>query len=194
MDKEGILKLLARRQHDRFFSGRYRARETLGSHIHLFTFQERTLGALALSPSMGPVLYEAGKKVAIYFAKDAREWLRHQPDYRAISKAENAEEANLSGEIKAIQVVYKSNKVGLLSVVEYVRDKLIVVEVCECSDCFDIENIGKAICYSIGGNIAGSLEVALDRQLGFVETKCVAKGDSWCEFKFNILHFDERAK
>jgi predicted hydrocarbon binding protein len=139
---------------------------------------------------MGPVLYEAGKKVAFYFAQDAREWLRYQPGYRALAKAENAEEANLSGEIKAIQVVYKSNRVGLLSVVECVKDKLIVVEVHECSDCFDIGNIGKPICYSIGGNIAGSLEIALDRELGFVETKCIAKGDTTCEFRFSIRKKD----
>lgn len=186
MDAETILRQLSRRQYGRFVEGRRSSRETLRSRIHLYSFQERVIGALALSPSMGPVLYEAGKKVAAYIVRDFQTWLKRQPDYCALANAENVEEANLSGEIRGFQVMYKSNGVGLMKVVEYQKGKLIVAEVRECADCFDVKNMGKPICYSVGGNLAGSLESALGRQLGFVESKCVAKGDSCCEFRFNF--------
>jgi predicted hydrocarbon binding protein len=187
MDAETILRILSTRQRGRFLEGRHRTRETLGSRVHLYTFQERILGALALSPSMGPVLYEAGKKAGALFAQDAKRWAANQLGYRALADAKNAQEANLSGEIKVFQGVYKSNGVGLINVVEYQKNKSILVEVRECADCFDVDIIGKAVCYSIGGYIAGSLEVWLGRELGFLESKCVAKGDSLCEFRFNFL-------
>ena len=190
MNAETILNLLSRRQYDRFIGGRHCTRESLRSRVHIYSFQDRILGALALSPSMGPVLYEAGKKVATFFALDAQTWLKHQPNYRALADAENVKEANLSGEITAFQTVYKSNGMGLIDVVDYEKGKLIVVQVRECADCFDVENIGRTICYSVGGNLAGSLEVALGRKLGFVESKCIAKGDSLCEFRFNYLPED----
>jgi predicted hydrocarbon binding protein len=69
---------------------------------------------------------------------------------------------------------------------EYEKDKLMVFEVYECADCFAVGNIGKAICYSVGGNIAGSIKVWLGREVGFIESKCVAKGDPCCEFRFNL--------
>jgi predicted hydrocarbon binding protein len=187
MDAETILKMLSRRQRGRFLEGWHHRRETLGSRIHVYTFQERVVGSLALSPSMGPVLYEVGKKMGVEFGQDAKHWLASQPGYRALADAKNAEEANLSGEMKAFQTVYRANGIGLIKVVEYQKDKIMVVEVRECADCFDIDNIGKAVCYSIGGNIVGSMEVALGRDLGFIESKCVAKGDSYCEFKLNFL-------
>jgi predicted hydrocarbon binding protein len=194
MDADTVLKMLSRRQRGRFLEGWHHRRETLGSRIHVYTFQERVVGALALSPSMGPVLYEVGKKFGVEFAQDAQRWLSSQPGYRPLSNAKNTEEVNLSGEMKAFQTVYKANGIGLIKVVEYQKDRSIIVEVRECADCFDIENIGKAVCYSVAGNMAGTLEIALNKQLGFVESKCIAKGDSWCEFKFNVLNFDEWEK
>jgi hypothetical protein len=109
-----------------------------------------------------------------------------QPGYLALADAENVEEANLSGEIMGFKNIYKSNGVGLVNVVEYQKHKLIVVEVRECADCFDVGNIGKAICYSIGGNIAGTLEVSFGRKLGLVESKCYAKGEECCEFRYTF--------
>ena len=186
MEAETILRDLSRRQLGRFIEGWHHRRETLGSHVHLYTFQERVVGALILSPSMGLVLYEAGKKVAAHIVHYFNDWVKSQPGYHALADAENVEEANLSGEIMGFKIIYKSNGVGLVNVVEYQKNKLIVVEVRECADCFDMDNIGKAVCYSIGGNIAGTLEVAVGRELGFVESKCCAKGDAYCEFRYTL--------
>jgi predicted hydrocarbon binding protein len=186
MNAETMIKLMARRQLDRFLGTHKHARKELRDYVHLYSFQERVLGALILSPSMGPVIYEAGKKVALNFAEEAAPLLKRFPDYRSLVEAKTIEEARLATEITSLQVVYKTNGLGFVKLTKFEKDNLVVFEVYECSDCFAVGNIGKALCYSVGGNIAGTLEAALGREVGFTEPKCYGKGDPCCEFRYTI--------
>jgi predicted hydrocarbon binding protein len=186
MNADAILRLLTDRQVDRFLGKHKHVRKEFRDHVHLYSFQERAIGPLILSPSMGPVLFEAGKRVALHFVEKATPLLKRLPNYRSLAEARSLEEARLSTAVAALQIVYKSNGLGSMKLTKYEKDKLIVFEVHECADCFAVSNIGKAICYSIGGNIAGSLEAALAREVGCIESKCIANGDSCCEFRFNL--------
>jgi predicted hydrocarbon binding protein len=192
MNAQAVLNLLAKRQVDRFLGTHKHARKELRDYVHLYSFQDRVLGALILSPSMGPVLFEAGRKVAFHFAEKASPILKKLPNYRSLVNAASVEEAMLSTEVTALQIVYKTNGLGFVKLTKYEKDKLIVFEVYECADCFAVGNIGQAICYSVGGNMAGTLQAALDREVGFIESKCTAKGDPCCEFRFSLkMEVDE---
>ena len=183
MDSETILKMLATRQADRFLKGNQSVRVKLGNIVDLYAFQERMLATLILTPSMGPVLYEAARKVAIQATKDAIEMTSKLQNYHSLANADNREEATLSTELKLLQNVCESTGTGLLQLSQYERNKLIVFQVDECAECFALPDIGKPVCYYTAGDLAGSIETVLSRKVGFVESKCRAKGDQICEFR-----------
>ena len=186
MDVEAVLNLLAKRQINRFLGSEHEVRPKLGNNVDLYSFQERTLGALVLSPSMGPVLFEVGRKVALEAGKQALAILSQLSNYHSFAEATNLEEAKHSSEYPLLQFIYQSTGTGMMEVTRFEKDKQVVVQVEECAECFAVGNIGKAVCYFLGGNIAGALEASLNREVGCVESKCIAKGDSYCEFRIAI--------
>jgi predicted hydrocarbon binding protein len=186
MDVEAMLNLLARRQIDRFLGAKQEVRPKLGNRVDVFAFQERTLAALILSPSMGPVLFEVGRKLALEAAKRAVEAVSKLPDYHSFVGAKNLEEARLSTEFALLQLVFKSTGVGLLKLTHYEKDKQSVSEAEECAECFAFGDVGKTVCYYTGGILIGVLQAAFNRRVGFVESRCVAKGDPCCEFKCDL--------
>lgn len=185
---EKVLKAIARAYFERAFrSGRKsRIRGKLGDVVDLLTFQDHLLGALALSKSMGPVLFEAGKKVAKYVNSESYPLYSNLPDYRDIAKAENPEEARLSTLFVILEAEFRSTRSGLIKLTEFEKDKLIVCQIEECAECYGIGNIGMNVCYYNAGAIAGILETLFGRSVGFLESKCYAKGDPCCEFRYNL--------
>jgi predicted hydrocarbon binding protein len=194
MDVKAVLNLLAKRQINRFLGSDHETRPKLGNHVDIYSFQERTLGALVLSPSMGPVLFEAGKKVAIEAGKQAIAIVSQLSNYRSFAKAANLEEATHSTEYPLLQHIYESTGSGLLKMTHFEKDKQIVFEVRECAECYATGNIGRAICYYLGGDLAGALESSLNRQVGFIESKCVAIGDPLCEFRYTLSKQQENTE
>jgi predicted hydrocarbon binding protein len=182
-----LLKIMARRQVDRFLKAKQPVRQKLGNSVDMFSFQQRLLGTLVLSPSMGPVLYEAGRKVALEATKEVIAIVSKLHDYNSFAVAENLEEARLSTEFRLFQLVYQSTGTGILQLSQYEKDKLMVLQVGECAECFSLPNVGKALCYYTGGDLAGSMEAILGGRVGFVESKCHAKGDQLCEFRSSLM-------
>ncbi|MEW6329112.1 MAG: 4-vinyl reductase, partial [Candidatus Micrarchaeota archaeon] len=39
------------------------------------------------------------------------------------------------------------------------------------------------VCYDLAGMFAGAAEVVFDKEMYCMETKCIAKGDEFCEFE-----------
>jgi len=186
MDVEALLNLLAKRQINRFLGSEQEVRPKLRNNIDIYSFQERTLGALALSPSMGPVLFEAGRRVALEAGKQAIAILSQLSNYRSFAHASSIEEAKRSSEYPLLQFIYQSTGSGMMKITHFEKDKQIVVEVEECAECFAAGNIGRPVCYFLGGNIAGALQASLNWPVGCVESRCVAKGDPCCEFRYTL--------
>jgi predicted hydrocarbon binding protein len=191
---EKVLKAIGRMQYEKFLgsTSKDQIREKLGDSVDLLSFQERVLGALSLSKSMGPILFEAGRKPALYMAEEMWPWAREQPDYRGMSDAKDLEAARLSSEFTTLQEWLQSTRLGLLRLSEFEKNKLIVFQVEECAICYGVRNLGRTVCYFLGGIIAGTLEGTLNRGVGFSESKCYAKGDPNCEFRCNLLPVKER--
>jgi predicted hydrocarbon binding protein len=186
MNAQTILSLMARRQVDRFLRAKKPIRHRLGNNVDMFSFQERLLGTLILSPSMGPILYEAGRRVALEATREAVTTVSRLPGYRRFVDAEGLEEARVSTEFTLLQLVYKSTGTGILQLSQYEKDKLMVFQVEECAECFALPDIGKSVCYYTAGDLAGSMEAILGRRAGFVESKCLAEGDQLCEYRSNL--------
>jgi hypothetical protein len=186
---EKILKELARVGYD-IYSGKKtgdRIRPKLGNNIDLIVWQVQLVGTLALSKAMSVALFESGKKFAKYITVEGIAFGKKPPDSHGLSESQTLVEARKSAEILALQEMYESTGTGLLALTEFEKGKLIVFQLEECFTCYGIINIGKPICYYTGGALAGFIEAILQKEVSFVETKCYAKGDACCEFKYNIL-------
>jgi hypothetical protein len=129
MDGEALLNSMATRQIDRFSGSKRQVRPKLGNHVDVFSFQERTLGSLILSPSMGPVLFEAGRRVALEAGKLAIAIVSKLPDYHSFAQAKNLEEARLSAEYPLLQLIFESTGAGLLNLTRFEKNNQIIFEV-----------------------------------------------------------------
>lgn len=169
-----------------------RIREKLGDSVDLLTYQRPLLGALILAESMSSVLFEAGKQTGIELTEGGMPTLEKLPGYRDFAESRNLEEARLSTGYAVLQMAFKTSGTGLINLTGFKKDKLIVYQVEECSDCWGIKDLNKSVCHFVGGVIAGALEYSLKRTVGFAETMCRAKGDSCCEFKYTITQEKEQ--
>jgi len=109
------------------------------------------------------------------------------PDYQSITKAGSLSEAISSTEWNIVQSLYQTTGTGIISISRFEKDMLLVFRVEECASCTGLPDIGESVCYYLGGQLAGAMEVAIGKKVGMVETKCQAKGDSLCEFRCNVL-------
>jgi predicted hydrocarbon binding protein len=96
------------------------------------------------------------------------------------------DEAKLSTEFTILQKMFQGDGNGLLRMTEYSKGKLIVFQVQECAECFGIRDMRRAICYFVGGKLAGATQSSFQREVGLVETKCAAQGDPYCEFRLSF--------
>ncbi len=188
MISEKILKELARIGYNKYLEGKINegTRPTMGNTVDLSVLQVHVIGSLALSKSMGVVLFESGRKYTKYFAAEGLAFFEKLPDYHSFADSKTLEEARNAAEFIVLQNAYKSTGTGLLALTEFRKDKLIVFQVEECFSCYGITNIGKPICYYTGGALAGFIESLLRKNVAFVESKCYAKGDSCCEFRYRL--------
>jgi len=183
---EGILKNLAKRQTDRLLRSSVEPRAHLGDKLNIYVVQQGLLGPLLLSPSMGPIFHEAARRISFYIAKETESMIKKLPDYRGIAKSKNLDEAKLSTEFTNLQMRLQLDGDGLLSMTEYRKGELIVFQVEECVECFGLGNIGGAVCYSTAGKLGGAMQAAFHKDVGTVETKCAARGDPYCEFRYTF--------
>jgi predicted hydrocarbon binding protein len=190
MKADDILEALAERQFKRIVSNptpNVKLRKRLGNFIDMWAYQERVIGVLALSKSMGPVLAEAGKRVGRALSTKALTLIRKLPSYESIIKSNSLAEAVHSTEWGIVQAMYEATRTGIINMTRYEKGKLLTFQVEECVSCTGLPNLGESVCYYLGGQLAGAIEVVLGENVGFVETMCQAKGDSLCEFKCNIV-------
>jgi len=185
---DDILKTLADRQFKRLMGSRgtFRYRRRLGNETDMWAIQGRVIGVLALGKSMGPVLAEAGRKLGTALATRSLPMIQNLPNYRSIANARSLSEALLSSEWGFMQSTYQLSRTGILNMVRYEKNDLVVFQVEECATCTGLPNLGEAVCYYLGGQLAGATGVITGRSVGFVETMCQAKGDSLCEFTCNV--------
>jgi len=189
MKADDILEALADRQFKRLVSNPTpdgKLRKRLGNYIDMWAYQERVIGVLALSKSMGPVLAEAGRRVGRALSSKALTLIQKMPNYQSIRKSNSLAEALISTEWGIVQAMYETTRTGIIKMTRYERGKLLMFQVEECVSCTGLPNLGESICYYLGGQLAGAIEVVLGENVGFIETMCQAKGDSLCEFKCNI--------
>jgi predicted hydrocarbon binding protein len=185
-----ILNALANRQFERLITNpnpKAKLRKRLGNFIDMWAYQERVVGVLALSKSMGPVLFEAGRAVGKALSEKSLTMIQKLPNYQSFNKSNTLGEAQKSTEWSVVQAMYQMTATGIINMIKYEKDKLLVFQVEECVSCTGLPNLGESICYYLGGQLAGAIESIIGKNVAFVETKCQAKGDSLCEFKYNIL-------
>jgi predicted hydrocarbon binding protein len=187
---DDILDALAERQFERLMGkqgANVRLRKRLGNFFDMWAYQERVIGVLALSKSMGPVLAEAGKRVGRSLATKSLSMIKKLPNYHSIDKSNTLEEARLSTEWSVVQAMYQMTGTGIINMVEYEKGKRLAFQVEECVSCTGLPNLGESVCYYLGGQLAGAIEVIIGKPVGWIETKCQAKGDPYCEFKFTVM-------
>lgn len=185
-----VLDALAERQFEMLASKSSpdrKIRKRLSSFVDMWTYQERVIGVLALSKSMGPTLAEAGKKVGRTLLIKSLPFIQRLPNFQSIAKSCSLSEAASSTEWNIIQSMYVTTGMGIISMIRYEKDMLLVFQVEECASCTGLPNLGESVCYYLGGQITGAIEAAIGKKVGFVENKCQARGDLLCEFNCNVL-------
>jgi predicted hydrocarbon binding protein len=70
---------------------------------------------------------------------------------------------------------------GVIRLTE-ISDDRIVLRVTD-SSCSEGQPVGELFSAYIGGTLAGALELILNKPLKATETKCLAKGDGYCEIE-----------
>jgi predicted hydrocarbon binding protein len=161
-------------------------RKKLGDTVDLSVYQMRVLGTLAVSKSMGPVMYEAGRRLGAFIMRELVRSHITASSHGNLASARSLKEARLSLEVPIIQQQYKMLGIGVVQLTEYEKGKLVVFQVEECSDCFGVGNIGKTVCYYVGGNLGAVTSSAMGRNVAFAESKCCANGDEYCEFRYSV--------
>lgn len=155
-------------------------RKNLGDDVKLFALQEGIIGALIFSSGWDAAMYLSG----VEFGKSTTSYLLLCADIsesvKDFSKVETLDEARDSRLFKLWESFFRINKIGILSLIEFSRERL-VFRVEECAFSYGLSDIGRKICYFNTGYLTGLVTIVLDGKFKGQETKCNANGDNYCE-------------
>jgi len=159
----------------------HRIRPKLGDEIHIFDLQSRLASTLISSEGLSAALYAGGVKygrsTANYITL-CSEVSHYMKDFRAIKNVKDARKSEL---FRLFSAFFEINKSGILDIKGYKKDR-IVLTIDECSEASGLPNMDRKVCYFPCGCLTGFMSVVLDKNFVGMETKCVAKGDTICEF------------
>ncbi len=146
-------------------------RRTLGDEVNLHFLRLYMSALLQAGIDADDVLYDTGY------------WLGSQV------MAEMVEGRNLEEVLTSIAKVWKRLKLGVVEVEVLGENAKLRVE--ECYQCMHMPAIGKPLCSSDGGVIAGILEKKLGRRFSVREVKCWGTGEERCEFEIREIKEEE---
>jgi len=159
-------------------------RKKLGDYVSILILRDILFSILLLSPKKYiPFLYSWGKFIGVQTAKQAKKTLK----ITAVTKL-----MTMIDPMKVLKIdIYRSalmkNWFALrtfIPTVSYVdeRAKVFRVKTEECDEAWGLPNVGKKVCFFEGAIIAGNTEGLMNKSVNVIETKCVARGDEYCEF------------
>lgn len=162
-------------------------RKRLGDYVSILVLRDIIFSILLLSPEVyTPFLYSWGKFIGKHAAKQAMKTLKITVATKLLARLESLK-------ILKIDIYKDALTKGFVSVrssiptLTYVDEKAGVFRIRteECDEAWGM-NISKKICFFEGATIAGTTEGILDTNMNVIETKCIANGDDFCEFLFNL--------
>jgi len=140
-----------------------RLRNKLGDEVNLHFLRLYMSALLRAGIQADSVLYDTGY------------WLGSQV------LAEMVEGQSLEEVLSSMAELWKKLKLGVVSVKLTQDGAILTVE--ECYQCMHMPAVGKPLCSSDGGVIAGVLEKKLGKRYSVRETKCWGTGEDRCEFE-----------
>ncbi len=163
-------------------------RKKLGDNINILVRQDLEFGMLALAPKTYiPYVYSWGKFVGAQVAKQAMATLKVSGATKLAAKLFAMSILKTQVYQDAFARGWTENLAGIPSFTYFdERAKVFRTKDEECDEASGLPNIGKHVCFYESAAIAGSTEVALHRPVNAFETKCVAAGDTECEFVAEI--------
>jgi len=99
---------------------------------------------------------------------------------KAISKQIKASSKNFA--LKELAKIWEDLRLGTI---EIKGENLIRVK--DCYQCGNMPNMGKTLCSTDAGIIAGVLDTICKQRYSVKETKCWGTGHDFCEFEINEL-------
>lgn len=159
-------------------------RKKLGDYVSILILRDILFSILLLSPKKYiPFLYSWGKFIGIQTAKQAKKTLK----ITAVTKLMTIIDPMEVLKINIYKNALTKNWFALrtfIPTISYVdeRAKVFRVKTEECDEAWGLPNIGKKVCFFEGAIIAGNTEGLMNKSVNVIETKCVARGDKYCEF------------
>lgn len=100
--------------------------------------------------------------------------------------AEKISATNLDDIMDELKNIWE--KLGLGRIEYKKEDNYLKIRVFECYQCSNMPNVGKTLCPSDAGTIAGVLDKKLGRKYKVKEVKCWGTGHNYCEFEVRGLN------
>ncbi len=150
--------------------GGSRLRRTLGDEVSLQFLRLYTSALLHAGIDADSLLYDTGY------------WLGSRV------MAEKVEGQSFEEVLHSMAELWKRLKLGVVTVEVTAEGAKLRVK--ECYQCMHMPAVGKPLCSTDGGIIAGVLEKKLSRRYSVRETKCWGTGEEMCEFEIREIKED----
>ncbi len=159
-------------------------RKRLGDYVSILVLRDILFSILSLSPTKyTPFLYTWGKFIGNQAAKQAKSTLKITALTKLMTTLDPIRVLKIDIYKDAITKNWLSVK-SFIPTITYVdeRTKVFRIRIDECDEAWGLHNIGKKICFFEGAIMAGHTEGIVNTSINAIETKCVARGDEYCEF------------
>jgi predicted hydrocarbon binding protein len=162
-------------------------RKKLGDYVSILILRDILYSILLLSPRVyTPFLYSWGKFIGCQAAKQGMKTLNVTFATKLLAKFGSLNILNIDIYREALTKGFVSIRSSIPELT-YLDEKAGVfrIKTEECDEAWGMK-VSKKICFFEGAIMAGSTECILDKNINVIETKCVAHGDKFCEFLFNL--------
>ncbi len=144
-----------------------KTRNELDDYVHIGVLQAVIIAMQSVSPGMETLLLMSGKKAGKMMSIGSSSSLSE-----ALEKAEKK---------------FRELRIGIIES-ENIKEDEVVVKVRECMMCSNLANVGRPLCYIVGGILSGFIENEIKTGVQVYENKCVTMGYDYCEFIIKISH------
>jgi len=159
-------------------------RKRLGDYVSIVVLRDILFSILLLSPQKyTSFLYSWGKFIGNQAAKQAKSTLKITTVTKIMTMLDPIKVLEIDIYRDAITKNWVSVK-SFIPTISYVdeRTKVFRIRIDECDEAWGLYHIGKKICFFEGAIMAGNTEGLINTPINAIETKCVARGDEYCEF------------
>jgi len=159
-------------------------RPKLGDKINIFFYQARGIPSISNKESAKMILKNGesvGKTLGDAYCHYAPLCPDTSENLGELRNAKTKKDLDKNLIIKEFAGFMKNSYFGILEIHSFGKGKL-VLRIQECGECFGLPIFDKSICHFSLGLFSEFFGKLFNKKIKSYESKCVAKGDDFCEF------------